>query len=149
MKPRQQDYITLARGHVQALLAAISALENQSDSGDSIDNEIARLELLKTIRDKSKALKAKQTEWNALAYATATLEGQPNPNYLPTIAELLAEDPPWDDANTRDGIGRAEVGACVFDSANAFVAVFSAIPTTAAISALMSAGHATNLSKLL
>jgi hypothetical protein len=139
MKPRQQDYITLARGHVQTLHTAIIDLINQPDSGDAVDNETARLALLKTIRDKAKALKAMQSEWNALDYG----------NTMPTLAESAAEDPPFEDANTRDGVGSTEVGACVFASADAFVAAFATIPTTAAISALMSAGHATNLSKLL
>ena len=60
------------------------------------------------------ALKALQREYNALDYG----------NTLP------------DGSGENDGITRAEVGAVVFDTANAMVS-------------LLDAGHATNMAKLL
>lgn len=68
----------------------------------------------KAIWDGINALVALQREWNALDYGN-TLD-------------------PGEGDNT--GIDAAEVGAVVFDSANAFIGV-------------LAAGHATNMAKLL
>ncbi len=68
----------------------------------------------KQIWDGINALVAMQREWNALDYGN-TLE---------------------DGAGSNDGYTADEVGAVVFDTANAMVAV-------------LAAGHATNMSKLL
>lgn len=64
--------------------------------------------------DSVNALKALQAEWNALDYGTTLPDGT-GPN---------------------DGYSRAEVGAVVFDTADAVAAVFAQ-------------GHATNLANLL
>lgn len=60
------------------------------------------------------ALVAAQREWNAMDYGTTLADG----------------------TGQNEGIVKAAVGAVVFDSANAMVAV-------------LNAGHATNMSKLL
>ena len=68
----------------------------------------------KQIWDALNELVALQREWNALDYGN-TLE---------------------DGAGNNDGVSAAEVGAVVFDTANAFVGV-------------LGAGHATNMANLL
>jgi len=68
----------------------------------------------KAIWDGINALVALQREWNALDYGNTLEPG----------------------AGANDGLTDTEVGAVVFDSANAFVAV-------------LAAGHATNMAKLL
>ena len=68
----------------------------------------------KAIWDGINALVAMQREWNALDYGN-------------TLADGLGENADYT---------AAEVGAVVFDTANAFVAV-------------LAAGHATNMAKLL
>ena len=68
----------------------------------------------KRIWDAINELVALQREWNALDYGN-TLE---------------------DGAGNNDGVSAAEVGAVVFDTANAFVGV-------------LGAGHATNMANLL
>lgn len=79
-------------------------------------------QLAKQLTDAILGLEAKQSEYNWLAYGDAPAEGQP--------------------ANLPDGVGdnagitRGEIGAVVFDTANAMRAV-------------LNAGHGTNLAKLL
>jgi len=68
----------------------------------------------KAIWDGINALVAMQREWNALDYGNTLEPG----------------------AGANDGLTDTEVGAVVFDSANAFVAV-------------LAAGHATNMARLL
>ncbi len=70
--------------------------------------------------------KALQLEWNALDYGTN----------LPTLAESAAENPPFVDANTKDGVGGTEAGAFLF-------------ATIDAITTVLNAGSATNIAKLL
>ncbi len=60
------------------------------------------------------ALKGLQPEWNALSYST-------------TLEEF---------AGANDGLAAADIGAVIFDTANA-------------ITTLLDTGHATNLAKLL
>lgn len=68
----------------------------------------------KAIWDGINGLVAMQREYNALDYGTTLPDGE----------------------GANEGITKAEVGAVVFDTANAMVAV-------------LAAGHATNMSKLL
>ncbi len=68
----------------------------------------------KAIWDGINALVAMQREWNALDYGTTLNDG----------------------AGANEGLTKTQIGAVVFDTANAFVAV-------------LNAGHATNMSRLL